>query len=255
MQIPNVLCISGFDPSGGAGMQADIESCAANGTHALGIVTALTAQNTRNAVRVEAVAPAALEEQLDVLLADCRPAAIKIGLIGSAGQIPLIVRTIRALQVPVVCDPVLRAGGGATLLADATAAQLAADLFPHVTVITPNAAEARRLVPAAANLPDAARQLGERAGCAVLVTGGDEATAQVEDWLHLPNGSTRSWREPRVAGHFHGAGCTLSSAIAARLARGEALADAIGNARAYVHTALSRALQVGGGRLVPGRFA
>lgn len=255
MQIPNVLCISGFDPSGGAGLQADIESCAANGAHALGIITTLTAQNTHTVLRVAAVALHSLTEQLAVLLDDCRPAAIKIGLIGGAEQIPLIVRAIRTLRIPVVCDPVLRAGGGATLLADATAAQLTTALFPHVTVITPNAAEARRLVPGAASIPDAARQLCERAGCAVLVTGGDEATAQVEDWLHTPDGRARGWRDARIAGQFHGAGCTLSSAIAARLAHGDDLETAIERARTYVHAALGRALRIGGGRLVPGRFA
>lgn len=255
MLLPSVLCLSGFDPSGGAGMQADIEACAANGAHTLGVVTALTAQNTRNVFAIEPVGVEFMRRQLDALLEDCRPAAVKIGLIGSAAQLPVILDVISELGVPVVCDPVLRASGGATLLTPDIAVQLVADLFPHASLVTPNAAEARQLAPGSPTLRAAAQALCNHGCAAALVTGGDEQGGEAEDILYTRQGNYRTWRSTRIAGGFHGAGCTLSSAIAARLAQGDALEVAIEHARKYVHTALATAFSVGRGRAIPRRRA
>ncbi|MFT4047998.1 MAG: hydroxymethylpyrimidine/phosphomethylpyrimidine kinase [Solimonas sp.] len=251
---PRVLCLSGHDPSGGAGIHADLEAIAAQGAHALTVITALTAQDSRDVRRVLPVAPAQLAEQIDLLLADGAIAAIKIGLLGDAAQIPPIVDTIRRAGAPVVCDPVLRAGGGANLSAAATSAALLDGLLPHVDLLTPNAAEARRL----SGLDDdvaAARALRERSGRHVLVTGGDETGDDVRNvWLDA-DGWIREFRWPRLAARFHGAGCTLASAIAGRLAAGDGWAAAIEAGQRYTHGALAGAYRAGGGRLIPNRSA
>ncbi|SFF59328.1 hydroxymethylpyrimidine/phosphomethylpyrimidine kinase [Fontimonas thermophila] len=253
--IPQVLCISGHDPSGGAGLQADIEAIAAQGAHALGVITALTVQDSRDARRVQPIAPALIGEQLAHLLADCRIDAIKLGLLGDADQVPHILRAIERARVPVVVDPVLRAGGGGALASAATARALLEQLLPVATVATPNAAEARRLAAEAADLDTAAQQLLAR-GCAhLLITGGDEDTAEVENRWYQPHQPPYIFRWPRLPGGFHGAGCTLAAALAARLAFGEHIAVALDTAQRYVQGCLERALRIGGGRPIPNRVA
>lgn len=250
---PLVLCLSGHDPGGGAGIHADLEAIAAQGAHALTVITALTVQDSRDVRRVEAVAPPLIAEQLAVLLADSRIAAIKIGLLGDAAQVPVIVETIRRAGVPVICDPVLRAGGGAEVSAAPTLAALRDTLLPHVDLLTPNAAEARRLAPDAADTAAAAAAL-RGLGCRqVLVTGGDEADAEVHNlWLDA-EGRAREYRWPRLAARFHGAGCTLAAAIAGRLAVGDDWASAIERGQRYTHAALAAAYRTGQGRLIPRR--
>lgn len=251
---PLVLCISGHDPSGGAGLQADIEAVAAQGAHALGIITALTCQDTDNVRRVQAVAPTLLAEQLDLLLADCRVDAIKIGLLGDAGQIPTICAAIERCAVPVVLDPVLRAGGGAALAGAATAHALLEQLLPRATIATPNAAEARRLAPGAVDNAACAEALLRRGCRNVLITGGDEPTPDVVNGWYRDGVAPQLFHWPRLPGGFHGAGCTLAAALAARLAVGEDLAAALPQAQAYVHGCLERALRIGQGRRVPDRL-
>jgi hydroxymethylpyrimidine/phosphomethylpyrimidine kinase len=252
---PLVLCLSGLDPGGGAGLQADIETIAALGGHALGVATCLTVQDTTNVVRVVPTDPALLEQQLELLLADAPPQAIKLGLLGGAEQLPLIVRTIRRCLVPVVWDPVLRAGGGALLHGDDTLAALRRDLLANVTVLTPNAAEARRLCPEAASL-DACGAVLLEAGCRrVLITGGDEPGAEVVNIAYAPVQPSRRYVWPRLPETFHGAGCTLASAIAALLARGVDLDEALQQAQEWTQGSLQRAFTVGRGRRIPGRIA
>lgn len=252
---PLVLCLSGLDPGGGAGLQADIETVAALGGHALALATCLTVQDTRDVARVEATAPQLLQEQLELLLADSPPQAIKLGLLGSAEQLPLIVRTIRRCGVPVVCDPVLRAGGGALLHDEDTAAALRRELFGQVTVLTPNAAEARRLCPGAAGLDDCGAAL-LACGCArVLITGGDEPGERVVNRVYAADHAPRRYDWARLPETFHGAGCTLAAAIAALLARGMDLDEALQQAQEWTQGALQRALRTGRGRRIPGRIA
>ena len=252
---PLVLCLSGLDPGGGAGLQADIETIAALGGHALGVATCLTAQDTTNVVRVVPTDPALLEQQLELLLADAPPQAIKLGLLGGAEQLRLIVRTIRRCLVPVVWDPVLRAGGGALLHGDDTLAALRRDLLSNVTVLTPNAAEARRLCPEATSLDVCGAALLQ-AGCRrVLITGGDEPGAEVVNTAYAPEQAPRRYTWPRLPETFHGAGCTLASAIAALLARGVDLDEALGQAQEWTQGSLQRAFAVGRGRRIPGRIA
>jgi hydroxymethylpyrimidine/phosphomethylpyrimidine kinase len=250
--VPAVLCLSGHDPTGGAGIHADIEACAAAGVHAFTVVTAHTVQDTRNVRRVSAVPPMLLAEQVAALAQDGRIAAIKIGLLGDAQQIPVIVEAIRTLRVPVVLDPVLRAGGGTNLVGMQLQVALLEQLLPHVTVLTPNAAELRRLVPGEP-ADRAATQLID-AGCGhVLVTGGDEATPTVVNTWYARGAPPRLFEWSRLPGGFHGAGCTLASAIAARLARGDAVEAALDDAQRWTHDALARAVAVGQGRRIPFR--
>lgn len=249
-----VLCLSGHDPGGGAGIQADIEAIAALGGHALAVITAHTVQDSANVARVVAADPRLLDEQLDALLADFRPRAVKIGLLGSAAQVALIAQTVRRADVPVVLDPVLRAGGGAELAGAELIERLRAELLPRVDVLTPNVAEARRLAPGAATLDDCGVALLALGARHVLITGGDEPGDPVVNHWFAPDRPPRRFAWPRVAGRFHGAGCTLAAATAILLARGLPPADAVADAQAYTHRALQAAFAAGRGRLIPGRL-
>ena len=250
---PVVLCLSGHDPGGGAGIQADIETAAALGAHAATVITAHTVQDSRNVVRVLAPDRALLREQLEILLADVEVAAVKIGLLGEPEQVPIVAELLARLKVPAVLDPVLRAGGGGALASEALIAQLAA-LLPWVELLTPNAQEARRLAPAATDLEACAAALLAAGAANVLVTGGDEPGDPVVNHWFRRDGATRRYARARVPGRFHGAGCTLAAAIASLRARGLPLAAALEDAQAYTHRALQAAFAAGRGRLLPGRL-
>jgi hydroxymethylpyrimidine/phosphomethylpyrimidine kinase len=251
---PAVLCLSGHDPGGGAGIQADIEAVAALGGHALTLVTAHTVQDSSNVSRVVAGDAALLAEQLDALLADFRPRAVKVGLLGGAAQVDFIARAIRRADAPAVLDPVLRAGGGAALADDGLVERLRRDLLPLVEVLTPNAAEARQLAPGAKDLTECGAALLALGARHVLITGGDEpGDAVVNHWFARERPPRRfAWE--RLPARFHGAGCTLAAAVAALLARGLAPAAAVEDAQAYTHRALRAAFAAGRGRLLPGRL-
>ncbi|WP_420427570.1 bifunctional hydroxymethylpyrimidine kinase/phosphomethylpyrimidine kinase [Algiphilus sp.] len=247
---PIVLCISGHDPSGGAGLHADIEACHAWGAHAMGALTALTIQDTRNVHAVRALDPEWFEAQLQRLDADCEIHAVKFGVLGSVEQVEIAARWVRRWQLPTVLDPVLQAGGGAELAGQPIARALLDTLLPLATVVTPNAAEARLLSGVQA-LPEAAATLGARGPAHVLVTGGDEAgTAPRTDW-HWHDGTMRALHRPRWAQSYHGAGCTLAASIAALLARGLPAEAAIDQASAQVHRWLGSPKVIGGGRPSP----
>ena len=247
-----VLCLSGHDPGGGAGIHADIEAVGALGGHALTVITAHTVQDTRDVSRVVAADPVLLQAQLDAVLGDCAPHAVKVGLLGDVAQVGLIAALARRLRAPLVLDPVLRAGGGAELAPPELAARLL-ELLPQVEVLTPNAAEARRLVPRAATLAECGAELLERGARHVLITGGDEPGDPVVNLWFARDRPVRRYAWPRLPGAFHGAGCTLAAATAALLARGLAPTAAIEDAQAYAHRSLARAFAPGAGRSIPGR--
>lgn len=251
-----VLCLSGHDPSGGAGVQADIEAIAAQDAHAVSVITAQTVQDSRNVLRVVATPFALLSEQLETLLRDVKPAAIKVGLLADPAQPALIARLARQCAVPVVVDPVLRAGGGTDLATAEALAALKSDLLPATTLLTPNAAEARRMTGLESAADCAAALLA--LGCAnVLITGGDEPGESVVNHWYGAKGTAsvhRSHSWPRLPGPFHGAGCTLAAAIAGLLARGEAMDQAIADGQAYTQRALAQAFAPGVGRKIPKRL-
>lgn len=251
VRTPIVLCLSGHDPSGGAGIHADIESVGAQGAHALSIITALTVQDSRNVLQVQAVPAEFLDEQIRLLEQDCDIASVKIGLLGDTSQIEVIGAMLRRLRVPVVLDPVLRAGGGTELADDALRAALLGQLLPQLSLITPNAAEARRLVPQAATLPECAAALLAHGCPNVLITGGDEAGASVINTWFVADAAAQRYEWPRLPETFHGAGCTLASAITARLALGDSMHLAIERGQRWTQTTLARAIAVGRGRRIP----
>lgn len=247
---PLVLCFSGHDPTGGAGIHADIEAVGANGAHALTLITAHTAQDTENVSRVSAVAPILLAAQVQALLGDCRIAAIKLGLLGDSAQIPVILSALDQARVPLVMDPILRAGGGTALTSASLQAAIQEQLLPRVDVLTPNTAEARRLARDEDLDTCAARLLGMGVKN-VLITGGEEPGSEVCNRWYRPGADVQVFRWPRLAGSFHGAGCTMASALAARLACGDSTEEALLQAQAYTHETLQRAIAIGQGRKIP----
>lgn len=251
----NVLCLSGHDPSGGAGLHADIEAVAAQGAHAAGVLTCLTRQDTRNAYGVTPLDAEEFAAQIQVLEADMRFAAFKVGLVGSAAQVEVIAELAqRHPDVPLVVDPVLRAGGGATLAADPIARAIARHLFEAASCLTPNAAEASLLCGGEDDLDACGRRLSEQAGW-VLITGGELPGDEVVDRLYRGGEPVREYPAgPRLPGRYHGSGCTLASSLAGRLALGEDVETAAAAAQGYTRRCLEHAFAAGGGQLIPDRF-
>jgi hydroxymethylpyrimidine/phosphomethylpyrimidine kinase len=253
--IPNVLTIAGFDPSGGAGVLADIKTFAALRCYGVAAVSALTAQNSQGVGALMPVQPDFLAAQIDALFADTHIAAVKIGMLGTIANIETVARRL-ALHKPayVVLDPVMRASTGDALATEDLAVAFIHYLAPLTTLVTPNLAEAAKL--AQADVPASIEQMSalaiklRRAGFkAVLVKGGHLAGAEPADVLS-DGKEERVFTAPRVATqNTHGTGCTLSSAIAAGLANGLPLATAIENAKTYVSASLAGAdkLSVGHG--------
>lgn len=237
---PVVLCFSGLDPSGGAGLQADIEAVAALGGHAAVVCTALTIQDSNCVHGFEPVATDLIRRQADVVLADLPVAAIKIGMLGSAELAAAVGEVMRRHpNIPVVLDPVLAANSGGSL---ATADLLAAitALFSASTVITPNSLEARWLT-GEEDLERAVASLSAMGARNVLLKGGHEPGEVLINQLYCDGQLVHRSEWRRLAGEFHGSGCTLASAIAAGIAAGMPLPQAVSQAEALVWQALQRA--------------
>ena len=250
----NILVIGGHDPSGGAGIQADIESIAANGCHAVTVISTMTVQDTRNVFQMIPVQTSILRRQLDVLLNDMPVAAVKIGLIGNAENARLIARRLRRMpQIPVIVDPVLAAGGGSELATDALLQFYRNELLPLTTVFTPNLPEAQRLSEQV-EVDDCAFALLDKGAKNVLITGGHEQDKAVVNRLYDNSGKVEEWEWQIFEGEFHGSGCTLASAIAAFVARQIPLKLALRLAQAYTCDTLDKALQLGNGQLIPLRI-
>jgi hydroxymethylpyrimidine/phosphomethylpyrimidine kinase len=255
--LPAVLAFSASDPTGGAGIQADLLTIASLGCHPLSVLTALTAQDTRGVEALFAVEPAWITRQARMLLDDIPVAAFKLGVPGSARNAEAIAIILaKHPHVPVVLDPVLASGRGDALSDGDTVQALRSVLLPLATVLTPNSLEARRLALAEpdASLADCARTLTELGCKHVLVTGTHEPGAQVVNTLYGAGGVLREDRWPRLAGEYHGSGCTLASAIAAFLARGLAMENAVKDAQAYTWKTLEAGFRPGRGQHLPNRF-
>lgn len=251
---PIVLILAGNDPSGGAGICADTQAITALGAHPAPVITALTVQDTRDAYRVEPVEPALVIAQAETVLADLPVAAIKLGLLGNAAICAAVADLLdRHRQLPVVIDPVLLAAGGATLAEAEVVDLYLKRLIPRATLVTPNAHESRRLAPASADPETRAATLLELGARWVLIKGGDEATPSVDDLLLGRDGTRVFARWPRLAGNFHGSGCTLAAAIAARLAHGDAVPAAVSTAQRHVQRWLVGSWQLGRGQRIPAR--
>lgn len=260
---PIVLTFAASDPAGGAGIQADLMTLSALGCHALSVLTALTAQDTVGIHGVLPIAPEWVEKQARALLADMTVDVFKIGLLGSCENVEVIARILADYpNLPVVFDPVLASGRGDALADTAMIAVIRALLLPRTTLLTPNSLEARRLADdgrgenGAENLPlaECARRL-LALGCGqVLLTGTHENTPQVINELYDGAGLMRSDRWERLPGSYHGSGCTIASAIAAGLAHGLSLSEAVGQAQDYTWHALAAGFRPGRGQYIPDRF-
>lgn len=253
-QRPTVLCIGGHDPTGGAGIQADIETVNALGARALTLVTALTAQNTSNIKAIHATPKDDFSQQLETLIDDIAPNAIKIGLIGSVEQVTSIAKQLPPTPVPVVLDPVLAAGGGFDFERDGLVAAIRNMLLPLTTLITPNRAEARRLS-GLDNTDAAADALLDTGAGAVLITGADEAEGpKVHNRLYSAGADPLEFEWPLLPHVYHGSGCTLASACATLLALGTPLTDAVSRAQDFVFKSLEAAERPGRGQHLPRRI-
>jgi hydroxymethylpyrimidine/phosphomethylpyrimidine kinase len=249
-----VLIVAGSDSGGGAGIQADVKAVTVLGGYAATAITALTAQNTLGVHGIVPVEPDFVALQMQVVLSDIGADAIKIGMLASAKIVERVAATCRSLapMVPIVLDPVLIAKGGASLLEPSAQRALVTELLPMAALITPNAPEAAALtgvkVEREADLERAAERLLLLGASAVLVKGGHLPGETVVDVLRTADGALVRFESPRLQTRStHGTGCTLASAIAAGIAEGLTLTDAVERARAYVFEAIRSAPGLGSG--------
>ncbi len=245
------LTIAGSDCSGGAGIQADLKTMTANGVYGMSAITALTAQNTTGVSGIMEVTPEFLGMQLDSIFTDIVPDAVKIGMVASAGLIGMIAQKLTEYHAQnIVLDPVMVATSGARLINAEAVEALTGQLMPLAYLVTPNIPEAEVLTGSAIRTPQdmeqAAVQIAERYGCAVLLKGG-HSLSDANDYLY--DKSQGEWLRGRRIDNpnTHGTGCTLSSAITANLAKGYPLSDAVLRAKRYLSGALAAMLNLGSG--------
>ncbi|MCR4649846.1 MAG: bifunctional hydroxymethylpyrimidine kinase/phosphomethylpyrimidine kinase [Lachnospiraceae bacterium] len=245
------LTIAGSDSSGGAGIQADIKTMTANGVYAMSAITALTAQNTTGVKGIMEVTPEFLSLQLEAIFTDIYPDAIKTGMVSSGELIKTISATLKKYNAKnIVVDPVMVATSGAKLISDEAIETLKSELLPLATVITPNIPEAEVLsemkIQNEEDMIAAAKLIYEKYNCNVLLKGGHQIN-DANDLLYRDGGYI--WfKGKRIDNpNTHGTGCTLSSAIASNLAKGQSLDDAVKNAKNYISGALAAMLDLGKG--------
>jgi hydroxymethylpyrimidine/phosphomethylpyrimidine kinase len=252
---PRLLTIAGSDSGGGAGIQADLKTFAAHGAYGMSVIAALTAQNTREVRAVHEVPPEMVAAQIDAVLEDLGADAIKIGMLSSAAIVRAVADRLRfhlkGRKIPVVLDPVMVAKSGDRLLREDAVEALRSDLLPLATLVTPNVPELEALTGLAAGTEEerlaAARSLAAR-GPAVLAKGGHAEGEEVVDLLLDRDGRVHRFAHPRLhTPSTHGTGCTLSSAIAARLGAGEEMPRAVAGAIDYLAGALAAAYPLGTG--------
>jgi hydroxymethylpyrimidine/phosphomethylpyrimidine kinase len=244
--LPIVLSFAASDPTGGAGIQADLLTLASIGCHPLTVVTAVTVQDTAGVEGILAIDADWIADQARALLEDMPVAAFKLGMLGSTEAIAAIAEVVADYpDIPLIMDPVLASGRGDQLAHDDMVDAMIELLLPQTTILTPNSMEARRLALDEDNdddrptLAECAKRLID-AGCEyVLITGTHENTPQVINTLYGPDGQIRADAWERLPGSYHGSGCTLASAIAANLAHGLDMADAVYEAQEYTWHSLA----------------
>ena len=256
---PIVLTFAASDPSGGAGIQADILTLASMGCHPLSVVTAITVQDTLGVEGIQAIDAEWVADQARCLLEDMPVDAFKIGVLGSAEIVAAIAEIVSDYpDVPLVLDPVLASGRGDEFATDEMIDAIRELLLPHTTIVTPNGMEARRLADVddedEASLALCAERLIEMGVANVLITGTHEATPDVINTLYAKGGVVRSDTWARLPGSYHGSGCTLASAIAAMLANGLDLPEAVREAQEYTWHTLKKAYRPGMGQHLPDRL-
>ena len=245
------LSIAGSDSSGGAGIQADIKTMTMNGVYAMSAITAMTAQNTTGVRAIQESTPEFLKQQLDAVFEDIYPDAVKIGMVSSGELIRVIADRLRCFDARnVVVDPVMVATSGSALMKTDAVQTLMEELLPLAALVTPNIPEAQVLsgltIRGKEDMAAAAKQIGDTFHCAVLVKGG-HSIHDANDLLYA-NGELRWFAGRRIDNpNTHGTGCTLSSAIAANLAKGCSLSEAVQRAKDYISGALEAMLDLGKG--------
>lgn len=258
---PIVLAFAASDPTGGAGIQADLLTLAGLGCHPLSVITAITTQDTAGVEGIFAIDPEWVNDQARQVLEDMPVAAFKIGFLGSVENIVAIAAIVADYpDVPLVLDPVIASGRGDEMADEDMIAAMNELLIPQTTLITPNSQEARRLIAEeyedseTASLEQCASRILEM-GCEyVLITGTHENTSQVINTLYGNQGVVRSDAWERLPHSYHGSGCTLASAVAAMLANGMEVREAVFDAQEYTWQALAAGFRPGMGQHLPDRF-
>jgi hydroxymethylpyrimidine/phosphomethylpyrimidine kinase len=256
---PIVLSFAGTDPTGGAGIQADLLTLSSMGCHALTVVTAITVQDTAGIEDMLPIEAGWVSDQARVLLEDMPVAAFKIGMVGSVENCAAIAEVVSDYpDVPLILDPVLASGRGDEMATEDMIEAMREMLIPQTTIITPNSLEARRLADDGSDdersLEDCARRILDM-GCEyVLITGTHENTPQVVNTLYGQQGVIRSDSWQRLPGSYHGSGCTLASAIAATLANGLDIPEAVREAQEYTWQSINAGFRPGMGQHIPDRF-
>ncbi|MCG2581310.1 MAG: hydroxymethylpyrimidine/phosphomethylpyrimidine kinase [Marinobacter sp.] len=247
------MILSGLDPSGGAGIQADIQAVTALGCHPLPVLTCLTVQDTRNVYGASAVDAELIRQQLDCVAADAPIHAVKTGALGNADVVDVLVEFLdKHPDIPVITDPVIKAAGGGDLADEALIRAMKERLFSRAEMITPNGIELALL--GNCEDPAEAARLLMAAGCqSVLATGGHGEGPQITNTLYAREAAPLYWHIERVGGEYHGTGCTLAAAISAGRAQGLSPRAAISQAQNFVNHAILHALEVGRGQPVPDR--
>ena len=246
------LSIAGSDPSGGAGLQADLKTFHRMGVYGEAVVTLITVQNTRGVTRVEVLAPDLVLEQIHAVCSDIPPHAAKIGALGNRAVVEAVAAAAQSFTFPLVIDPVMISKHGAPLIEEAAQRALAACLIPRAFLLTPNLEEASVLagfpVTDIASMRKAAEKLVSLGAKNVLIKGGHLDADDAVDVLFEPEHGFHEFSSPRIATqHTHGTGCTYSAAITAELAKGAALRDAVGKAKEFITEAIRTAPGLGSG--------
>lgn len=255
---PIVLSFAASDPSGGAGIQADIMTLSSMGCHPLSVITAITVQDTAGVDDILPIDSDWVADQARLVLEDMPVSTFKIGLLGSVENIAAIAEVVSDYpDVPLILDPVLASGRGDEMATDDMICALRELLVPQTTILTPNSIEARRLAQEDdedISLDECAKRLLDMGAEYVLITGTHENTPQVINTLYGPDGLVRSESWERLPGSYHGSGCTLASAIAATIANGLDIPEAVHEAQEYTWQSLAAAFRPGMGQNIPDRF-
>jgi len=253
--IPVVMTFAGTDTSGGAGLQADIETLASMGCHAAPVVTAVTVQDTQRLYRFQALDAGLVVEQARAALEDIPVAAFKIGMVGSVEIIEAIHSILMDYpDFPVVLDPLIKAGGGGVMATDEIIDAMVNLLFPMTTILTPNSNEARAFAPEADTLDACAQELMELGSQYILITGAHENTPHVENILYGDGQRLETYSWDRLPDEYHGSGCTLAAAIAGLLAQEMSPATAVMEAQEFTWESLNSAYRIGLGQHIPNRL-
>jgi hydroxymethylpyrimidine/phosphomethylpyrimidine kinase len=253
--IPVVLCFSGLDSTGGAGLQADIEAILSMGCHAAPVATALTIQDTSSVKDYQPVDASWFEQQARTILLDMPVAAIKIGMLAEPNIVKSIINILKDFpDIPVVLDPVLSAGSGGKLSSTELIESIVKQLLPYITLITPNVQEAKLLSPGSENTDECARFLMQQ-GCAnVLITAADESTEHVDNRFYSQGQLVETFTYERLPHQYHGSGCTLAASAAALLAQGLEPFTVAHEAQEFTWESLQHAYRIGNGQWIPNRL-